>query len=104
LEQINGAQGYGTLLVVPNGQTVETTFDFALPASALTLDGKTFMYNLLVQKQSGTSLTPFNLTLELPSNSEILNAPSSWKVDGNTLRVAISLDQDTSFKLAFQRR
>jgi len=104
LEQINGAQGYGTLLVVPNGQTVETTFDFALPASALTSDGKTFTYHLYVQKQAGTNSTPFNLTIELPNGAEVLNAPLSWKVDGNTLQAAISLDEDTAFKLTFQRR
>ncbi len=104
LEQINGAQGYGTLLVVPNGQTVETTFDFALPASALTSDGKIFTYHLVVQKQAGTNSTPFNLTIELPSGAEVLNGPASWKVNGNTVQVAISLDQDTAFELTFQKR
>ncbi|MBI5715002.1 MAG: hypothetical protein HZC38_16510 [Chloroflexi bacterium] len=89
---------------MPNGQTIETTFDFALPASALTSDGKTFTYQLYVQKQAGTNLTPFNLTIELPSGVEVLDAPASWKVDGSTLQAAISLDQDTPFKLTFKKR
>jgi hypothetical protein len=104
LEQINGAQGYGTLLVVPNGQTVETAFDFALPASALTSDGKAFTYNLLVPKQSGTNATPFNLTIELPSGAEVLGASSSWKVDANKWQTTVALEEDTMFKLMFRLR
>ena len=103
LEQINGTQGYGTLLVVPNGQTVETAFDFALPASALTSDGKTFTYHLYVQKQAGTNSTPFNLTIELPSGVEIVTASTLGKMNGNLWQAAISLDEDTAFKLTFQR-
>jgi len=104
LEQINGTQGYGTLLVVPNGQTVETTFDFALPASAVISNGKTFTYRLYVQKQAGTSAAPFNLTIELPSNVEPIDTSMFSKVDGNMWQTTVALDEDASIILKFQSR
>jgi hypothetical protein len=103
LEQLNGAQGYGTLFVVPNGETVETTFDFALPATALISNGKTFTYRLFVQKQAGTGSTPFHLTIELPSGVEILSSSTIGEVEGNAWRTTLAIDHDTAFNLTFQK-
>ena len=77
-EGINGAQAFGTLLVVPKGQTLQTSFSYQLPAAVVTTekDGKTFKYTLKIQKQPGTLVVPLTLHLVLPPGMAIKNAPA----------------------------
>lgn len=77
-ENIVGVQPFGTLLVVPIGQTLQISFNFQLPAAVVTTDkaGKTFKYTLKIQKQPGTLAVPLTLHLVLPPGMAIKNAPA----------------------------
>ena len=68
-ENIPGVTAYGTLLVVPPGHSLRTSFDLRLPRDVLEEDrqASTWTYRLTVQKQPGTLAVPFSLHLLLPN-------------------------------------
>lgn len=106
-EDINSTQAFGTLLVVPKGQTLQTSYNYQLPAMVVSTepDGKTFNYNLKVQKQPGTLAVPLTLHLILPPGMAITNAssellqvqqgPGEWIYKTN-------LNVDVEFEISFQ--
>ena len=106
-ENIIGTQAFGTLLVVPKGQTLQTSYYYQLPTTVISIepDGKTFNYNLKVQKQPGTQAVPLTLHLILPPGMAITNAPSEllqvqqgpgeWIFKSN-------LNVDVEFEISFQ--
>lgn len=106
-ENIIGTQAFGTLLVVPKGQTLQTSYSYQLPTTVISTepDGKTFNYNLKVQKQPGTQAVPLTLHLILPPGMAITNAPSEllqvqqgqeeWIFKSN-------LNVDVEFEISFQ--
>jgi hypothetical protein len=74
-ENIVGTQAFGTLLVVPKGQTLQTSYYYQLPAAVVSNepDGKTFKYTLKIQKQPGTLAVPLTFHLILPPGMAITN-------------------------------
>ena len=64
---IAGVQAFGTLQVVPGGESVVTTFRFALPASIVQSGTGQSIYHLLVQKQPGTLAEPITIRVHLPN-------------------------------------
>jgi len=76
-EKIFGTQAFGTLLVVPKGQTLQTSYTYQLPATIVSSepDGKSFKYSLKIQKQPGTLAIPLTLHLVLPPGMVIKNPP-----------------------------
>ncbi|RME05992.1 MAG: DUF4012 domain-containing protein [Anaerolineae bacterium] len=71
-----GLQAWGTWLVVPLGESLETRFEFALPADVIRRDEATGMwrYTLRVKKQPGTVANPLALQVRLPPEAALLNA------------------------------
>ena len=106
-EGIDGAQAFGTLLVVPQGQTHQTSFNYQLPAAVVTTekDGKIFKYTLKIQKQPGTLAVPLTFHLILPPGMAIKNAPAGllqtqqareeWIMETN-------LKEDALIEISFQ--
>jgi hypothetical protein len=89
-ENIPGVAVYGTLLVVPPGDSLDTSFDLRLPPSVLNVDrqASTWTYRLTVQKQPGTLAVPFSLQLLLPkrmrlsdSSHELLWKDGTWVLE-----------------------
>jgi hypothetical protein len=76
-ENIAGTQAFGTLVVVPEGQTLQTSFTYQLPVMVVTTatDGKTSTYRLKIMKQPGTLAVPLTFHLVLPPGMTITNAP-----------------------------
>jgi len=93
-ERIPGIRAFGTLLVVPNGKTVETCFEFGLPSSIISPgdEGK-LIYRLTVQKQPGTDALPVEITVNLPNgvqdvdaNLEGIHYQNYWHFNGFLLQ------------------
>lgn len=102
-ESLPGIQSYGTLLVVPRGQTLETSFNYVLPAGVISgeiTDGK-LKYTLKVQKQPGTIAVPLKIQIKLPAGMTVLNpiaglteTPEGWTYSTN-------LQRDGTFEIQF---
>ncbi len=102
-ENIPGIQSYGTLLVVPRGQSLETSFNYALPASVVIRESTTgsLNYTLKVQKQPGTLAVPLTLKVKLPTGMTILNPMSGLMENMEGWVYSTNLQRDGTFEIEF---
>ncbi len=100
-----GLQGFGTMLVVPGGQTITTTMQFALPAAQILVKDTVthaFTYNLTVRKQPGTVAIPLTLRIHLPNNVNIISASSGGVLQGKDLLFQTTLATDLNIDVIFR--
>ena len=102
-EKIENIQTFGTLLMVPKEETLETGFSFALPSSVLQSVGrdKQQVYRLFIQKQSGLDPVPVTLRVHLPQGAKVLSASHAGITNGNDLLFELTLDKDIAFEIIF---
>jgi hypothetical protein len=102
-EGIAGVQAFGTLKVVPGGQSVDTGFQFALPVGVIKSQPNSSqkVYHLRVQKQPGTLAVPITILVHLPDNSTIQTVPAGAKVQDHTVLLQTNLSQDLEFDIVF---
>jgi hypothetical protein len=102
-EGIVGVQGFGTLLVVPAGVTLETNFQFSLPSSVILVgsDLRTMTYEFRVQKQAGTEAIPINICVRLPAGAALVNASLPGEFGSGTWCFTTTLRTDVNIKLEF---
>jgi len=97
-----GTHPFGTFIVVPQGQKIETSFVFELPGNVITKDtaSDAFFYSLKVQKQPGIGELPFRLCVQIPDGATIVY--SSILLDPQAGNCAVmNLSQDLYFSLSF---
>jgi hypothetical protein len=102
-EELPGAWGFGTLLVVPGGKSLGTSFKFALPGvlfPALDPSGQ-HTYRLKVQKQPGTLAIPITIRIHLPSRASLRSAPPGAIVQGKDLLMEMDLRTDIDLQVIF---
>jgi hypothetical protein len=102
-EEIPGIRGYGTLLVVPGGQTWNTGFEFSLPASVLTQGEESgdLVYRLKVGKQPGTLAIPITVRLHLPNRAALKSSSMQAIVQDNNLLFRTDLRTDLDLEIVF---
>ena len=100
-EGIAGVQAFGTLQVVPGGESVNTTFQFALPASIIQSGISQSIYHLLVQKQPGTLAEPITIRVHLPNNASVITAPKGAIVQGQNVLYQTNLQTDLEFEVVY---
>jgi hypothetical protein len=103
VENIPGAQGFGTLLVVPFQQSLSTSFVFNLPARVIA-DGPgrgEKAYTLKIQKQPGTGADPLTLRVHLPAGTRVTQAPAGASLTGSDLLIETTLATDVVVKIVF---
>jgi hypothetical protein len=103
-EEIDGVRGFGTLLVVPGDQSLNTSFEFALPATVVTADGgnpNRHVYRLRVQKQPGTLANPLTIRLHLPNRSRVESVSMDALVQGDDLLIETDLRTDVYLEAVF---
>jgi hypothetical protein len=102
-EDIPGITGFGSLLVVLGGGTVQTTFQFDLPQEVLSFQPTTkeFTYHLKVQKQPGTLAHALTIQVHLPQQMELILAPDGAITQNNSLILAKILRTDVELDVVF---
>jgi hypothetical protein len=100
-EGIAGVQAFGTLQVVPGGESVNTTFQFGLPASIVQSGISQSIYHLLVQKQPGTLAEPITIRVHLPNNDSVISAPKGAIVQGQNVLYQTNLQTDLEFEVVY---
>lgn len=63
---------WGTLLLVPHGELLETKFEYMLPSTIIQQTDRGQYYHLTVQKQAGTEAVIARVTVELPLKTKVL--------------------------------
>jgi hypothetical protein len=106
-ENIPGVQAFGTLLVIPIGETRRMSFSYDLPASVVSAEpgNSTYKYSLKIQKQPGTLAVPLTLHIVLPPGMTITKMPPGLLQDRQNEREWIldsNMDMDLSFEIYFQ--
>ncbi len=99
-----GKSVWGTFLLVPNGQKVETSFQYTLPVTITRETDEGWRYHLLLQKQAGTVNNQARVTLQLPPNSQLLKAipaPDRTVEDG-CLEFEFTLLTDRELEVIFE--
>ena len=103
-EEIDEVQGFGTLVVVPGGQSLNTGFDFALPAAVVASnedDPKLYTYRLKVQKQPGTLANPLIVRIHLPNRSQVDEVSMDALIQGESLLIETDLRTDVYLEVVF---
>jgi hypothetical protein len=102
-EEIPGIQGFGTMLVVPGGGTTNTSFQFALPGTVLSLDQAShgYTYHLRVQKQPGTLARPLTIRVHFPRQAQLESVPSGAVLQNSNLLLNTDLRTDIELNVVF---
>lgn len=103
-EDIAGVQVFGTFMVIRQGESLQTSFDFGLPASVLrhNAESGTWTYTLTVQKQPGTVAVPLQLRIRLPEGARLTSSSRTPETSQDTLEYQLQLLQDISLAIEFQ--
>jgi len=100
-EGIPGVQAFGTLQVVPGGESMVSTFRFALPASIVQSGVGQSIYHLLVQKQPGTLAEPITIRVHIPNNASIQTVPAGAVVQDRNILYQTDLRTNLEFDITF---
>lgn len=101
-EEIEGIRGFGTLKVVPGGESLSTSFRFALPASVVSLsDTGQLTYHLKIQKQPGTLGVPITIRIHLPNGATIQAVPSKAVIQDQNILLQTTLTTDLELEFIF---
>jgi hypothetical protein len=100
-EDIPGVQPYGTLLVVPTGQSLDTSFFYSLPSGIITQknENQSWVYRLKVQKQPGTKAIPIDIRFHLPSGMKVKNPMDGLHEDSGSWLLRTDLRQDREIEV-----
>jgi len=106
-EEIIGTEAFGTLIVVPKGQKLQTSYNYQLPSTVVSneQDGKTFKYSLRIQKQPGTQAVPLTFHLKLPPGMVITELPPGLLPTGQNQEEWVlntNLNRDLVIEIRFQ--
>lgn len=102
-EEIAGVRGFGTLLVVPGGQSLSTGFEFSLPDSVVLNEAGSdrLTYRLKVQKQPGRLADPLVIRIHLPNRSQVETVNLEALVQGDDLLIETNLQTDVYLEVVF---
>ena len=102
-EKIDGATGFGTLLVIPGLKSLNTGFRFALPTSVISQEpgSRQRSYLLKIQKQPGTLATPLTVRIHLPNQAQDIQTNPAASVDSNNILFETNLTTDVTLRVNF---
>jgi hypothetical protein len=104
-EEIEGVQGFGTLMVVPGGRSISANFHFGLPTTILSYSDDTggITYQLKIQKQPGTVAVPITVRIHLPVHSTLYSVSNEAIVQDNDVLIKSNLRTDIVFEVIFSK-
>ncbi len=103
-EELVGTQGYGTLLVVPGGDSLNTSFRFALPEAVIShvSSSDPWVYRLRVQKQPGTLAHPLTIRIHLPHGTAVQSTSPTSVIEGSDILYKTDLRTDQEIDIVFR--
>ena len=98
-EEIDGLQAFGTLMVVPGGDSLITSFHFRLPGLVLAGDGHQVTYRLKVKKQPGTIAVPLTIRIHVPNGATVKSVYPDAVVEENHILLETTLRTDLNVEV-----
>jgi hypothetical protein len=96
---------FGTFLIVPRGQQINSRLSYTLPASVLQVRGDQLSYHLVWQKQAGAAAWPVSVTVLFPAGTTLLEAqPQPANLAANSATFQFDLDTDHEVSLIFKKQ
>jgi len=101
----DGKTVFGTFLIVPRGQRVDSRLSYTLPPSIVQARGGQLSYHLVWQKQPGAAAWPTTVTVVFPEDMSLLEAqPQPASATTNSATFQFDLDTDREVSLAFKNK
>ncbi len=101
-EEMEGLRGFGTLKVVPGGESLSSSFRFGLPASVVRpASAGRMVYRLKIQKQPGTQGGAVTVRVHLPGGATIQEVPPGAVVQGGNILIETILTTDLTLEFVF---
>jgi hypothetical protein len=103
-ERITGVEGFGTLLVVPGGESLTTSLRFQLPSGVIAQGEGTRVqvYHLHIQKQAGTPPQALTVRIRLPAGAKLLSSSPVAEVEVDGLSFTIEFNGDVEIAVTYQ--
>jgi hypothetical protein len=100
----DGKTVFGTFLIVPRGQRVESRLSYTLPASVAQTKGDQLRYHLVWQKQPGAAAWPTTVTVIYPTGAALLEAqPQPINTTPNSMTFQFDLNTDHEVTVTFKQ-
>jgi hypothetical protein len=95
ISEEDGKTVFGTFLIVPRGQRVDSRLSYALPASIIQTQGNQLKYHLVWQKQPGAAAWPTLVTVVFPAGTMLVEAqPQPINITANSATFQFDLNTD----------
>jgi len=99
----SGKTVFGNWVYVSPGETVEVTYKYLLPGK-LDLNSENFSWSLLAQKQSGSTGSQFESTLQLPREYKVSwRYPETLQISGSQIKLSGDLTVDEFYGMVFEK-
>ncbi|HTP10283.1 MAG TPA: DUF4012 domain-containing protein [Anaerolineae bacterium] len=98
----DGKTVFGTFLIVPRGQRVDSHLRYTLPTSIMQMQGDQLVYHLVWQKQSGAAAWPTTVTVVFPVGASLADAqpqPINTTAGSVTFQFDLSTDREITVRL-----
>jgi hypothetical protein len=98
----DGKTVFGTFLIVPRGQHVDSRLSYTLPVSVMQARGDQLRYHLVWQKQPGATAWPVGVTVVFPKGMSLLEAQprlSSTTINSATFQFDLDTDHEITVLL-----
>ena len=101
----DGKTVFGTFLIVPRGQQVESSLSYTLPVSIVQADNAGWVYHLVWQKQPGATAWPVTVTVQWPDNKQLSSAqPQPVETTDHSATFQFNLDADHEVRVSLKNR
>jgi hypothetical protein len=101
----DGKTVFGTFLVVPRDQRVESFLSYTLPISVVQHNSDQLRYHLVWQKQPGAGAWPATVTVQWPPGLRLMEAyPQPAVVDDQAVMFEFALDRDQEVEVTLSDR
>jgi hypothetical protein len=100
-EELEGLQAFGSMMVVPGGESQQASFRYRLPQAILETNGHQMSYRLRIAKQPGTRAIPIAIRIQLPGGTALRSSSLEAVIDGNQLYYEASLRTDLEWEIEF---
>jgi hypothetical protein len=101
----DGKTVFGTFLIVPRGQRVESSLSYTLPVSIVQADNVGWVYHLVWQKQPGATAWPVKVTVQWPDSKQLSTAqPQPVETTDHSATFQFNLDADHEVSVSLKKR
>lgn len=94
--------GFGTMLIVPTGDTRQLTFEYTLPPTVIEQQATHQQYRLTIQKQPGSLPADLHVQITLPENAALITPDDHFIIEGNRITLRQAFEKDVLIEIGYE--